>query len=201
VRAPDDAEPPLARVFLALMLGRELGARLLHPVREALGQAVGQHLRLYRPEDLHLTLVFLGPVRRERLEALAHGIPACLPPVGPLELGLGFAGAFPNRGEPRVLWLALEPRRTGALEDLGRVREALAELCRGLGFPVDPRPFVPHLTVARLRGGARPPSAFFEVDADQPWLPQRLALVETVSGAGQSAFRVLREWPLSGAVS
>ncbi|HVS18163.1 MAG TPA: RNA 2',3'-cyclic phosphodiesterase [Planctomycetota bacterium] len=201
MRPPDDAEPPLARVFLACMLGRELGARILHPVRESLGAAVGQHLRLYRPDDLHLTLVFLGPVRRERIDALARSVPACLPRVAPLELALGFAGAFPNRREPRVLWLALEARRAGALEDLGRVRDAVAELCRGQGFAVDPRPFVPHLTVARLRGGARPPEAFFEVDADQPWLPRRVALVETVSGAAQSAFRVLGEWPLPGAES
>jgi len=196
VRPHDDAEPPLARAFLAFMLGRELGARLLHPVREALGAAAGHHLRLYRPEDLHLTLVFLGPVRRERLAELARALPACLPQVPPLELGLGPSGAFPNQREPRVLWLALEERRPGALADLARVREALAELCRGQRLAVDPRPFVPHLTVARLRGGARPPAEFFEVDANQAWRPERVALVETVSGAGQSAFRVLEDWPL-----
>jgi 2'-5' RNA ligase len=185
-------------VFLALMLGRELGARLLHPLRESLGESVGHHLRLYRAEDLHLTLVFLGPVRRERLAPLARAIPAHLPRIPPLELGLGFAGAFPDQREPRVLWLALEAHRPGALEDLGRLREALAELCRAQRFAVDARPFVPHLTVARLRGGARPPQAYFEVDANQAWRPGHLALVETVSGAGQSAFRVIEEWPLPG---
>jgi 2'-5' RNA ligase len=196
VRAPDDTAPPLARVFLALMLGRELGASVLHPVREALGEAPGAHLRLYRPEDLHLTLVFLGPVPRARLGALAAELPARLPRMAPLDLALGRAGAFPSRREPRVLWLALEARRPGALEDLGRLRDALAALCREQRFTVDPRPFVPHLTVARLRGGARPPEAFHEVDAQRAWRPERLTLVETVSGAGQSAFRALAEWPL-----
>ncbi len=199
MRPSDEAAPPLARVFLALMLGRELGANLLHPVREALGEATGHHLRLYRPDDLHLTLVFLGPVQRSRLELLTSALPARLPRLAALELGLGRAGAFPDRREPRVLWLALEARRPGALEDLGRLRESLALLCREQGFVFDPRPFVPHLTVARLRGGARPPAGFYEIDADKPWRPERLALVETVSGAGQSAFRVLREWPLGPA--
>lgn len=196
MRPPAEAEPPLARVFLAFMLGRELGARLLHPARACLGEAVGPHVRLYRSEDLHLTLVFLGPVRRERLPELARAIPRHLPQVPPLELGLGVAGAFPSPKAPRVLWLALEARRPGALEDLVRVREALADLCRAQRFPVDPRPFVPHLTVARLRGGARPPAEFFEIDANQAWRPERVALVETVGGVGQSAFRVIEDWPL-----
>lgn len=199
MRPTDEVPPPLARVFLALMLGRELGANVLHPVREALGEAPGRHLRLYRPEDLHLTLVFLGPVPRSRLEALSAALPARLPRLAALELGLGRAGAFPNRREPRVLWLALEARRPGALEDLGRLRESLALLCREQNFDFDPRPFVPHLTVARARGGARPPAGFYEIDANKPWRPDRLALVETVSGTGQSAFRVLHEWPLGPA--
>lgn len=196
MRAPEDVPPPLARVFLALMLGRELGASVLHPVREVLGAAPGHHLRLYRPEDLHLTLVFLGPVPRARLKLLCAAVPGRLPRLAPLELGLGAAGAFPGRGAPRVLWLALEARRPGALEDLGRLREALAELCRELSFAVDPRPFVPHLTVARLREGARPTAAFYELDANRAWRPERVALVESVSGAGQSAFRTLGDWPL-----
>lgn len=196
MRPPDEAQPPLARVFLALMLGRELGASVLHPVREALGEAPGRHLRLYRPEDLHLTLVFLGPVQRALLGPLTAALPARLPRLAPLDLSLGSAGAFPTRREPRVLWLALEPRRPHALEDLGRLRDALADLCREQRFAVDPRPFVPHLTVARLRGGARPPEAYYEVVANRAWRPERLTLVETVSGPGQSAFRALAEWPL-----
>src|SRR5687767_14263834 len=108
------------------MLGRELGASVLHPVRETLGEAPGAHLRLYRPEDLHLTLVFLGPVARARLGPLGAELPARLPPTAPLELRLGAAGAFPTRRDPRVLWVALEERRKGALEDLARLRERLA---------------------------------------------------------------------------
>lgn len=196
MRASEEPPLPLARVFLALMLGRELGAGVLHPVREALGDAPGHQLRLYRPEDLHLTLVFLGPVRRATLPALSTAVPAALPRQAALDLRLGGAGAFPNRREPRVLWLALEPGRPGALEDLARLRECVAELCRAQRFAVDGRPFVPHLTVARLRGGARPPAAYYEVVADRAWRPERLALVETVTGAGQSAFRTLAEWPL-----
>ena len=197
MHAPDDAPPPLARVFLALMLGRELGASVLQPVRAALGEAPGPHLRLYRPEDLHLTLVFLGLVQRARLGPLGAEVPARIPRLAPLDLGLGRSGAFPTRREPRVLWLALEARRPGALEDLGRLREALAQLCREQRFTVDPRPFVPHLTVARLRGGARPPADFYEVDANRAWRPACVTLVETASGAGQSAFRTLAEWPLA----
>lgn len=194
--APQDEPPPLARVFFALMLGRELGAGVLHPVREALGQAPGHHLRLYRPEDLHLTLVFLGLVSRARLDELQQAVPARLPRGLALDLSLGAAGAFPNRSAPRVLWIALEERRRGALQDLARLREAVAAVCTDLGHTIDPRPFVPHLTVARLRGGARPPKDFYEVTAQRPWWPERMALVETVTGAGQSAFRVVRDWPL-----
>lgn len=198
MNAPQDRPLPFARVFFALMLGRELGASVLFPVREVLGQAPGHHLRLYRPEDLHLTLVFLGPVPRARLDELRRSVPEHLPRGISLDLALGAAGAFPNRHQPRVLWLALGERRRGALEDLARLREAVARTCRRLGFELDPRPFAPHLTVARLRGGARPPASYFELAEDRPWRPERLALVETVTGAGQSAFRVLDDWTWIG---
>ena len=194
--APDDSPPPLARVFLALMVGSHLGRRALRPVSEALGQAAGANLRLYRPEDLHLTLVFLGPVGRARLDPLGAAVEAGLPREGALGLGLGRSGAFPRSSAPRVLWLSVEERRAGALEQLARLREALARICRQQDFAIDPRPFLPHLTVARLRGHARPPPGFWDVDVALDWSAAEVALVESVMGAGQSAFRVQRTWSL-----
>jgi RNA 2',3'-cyclic 3'-phosphodiesterase len=198
MRPPLDAPPPLARLFLGLMLGPELGASTLRPLREALGESAGADLRLYRSEDLHMTLVFLGPVERARVDKLAAALPAHLPACTRLDLRLGATGAFPNRSQPRVLWLAVDEERAGALAELRALQASLAGLCRSQGFTLERRAFVPHLTVARLRGSARPPPPFWEAAANLAWRPREVALIESVSGVGQSAFRVLASWALPG---
>jgi 2'-5' RNA ligase len=62
-------------------------------------------------------------------------------------LSIEGAGAFPPRGNPRVLWLGvIDP--SGGLALLVR---RLEDECAREGFPRAERPFHPHLTIARLR--------------------------------------------------
>ena len=59
---------------------------------------------------------------------------------------------FPERGSPRVLWLALtwpEPFAT--------LQSACERAAVSVGFPKEDRPFKPHLTLGRWRDRARRP--------------------------------------------
>lgn len=209
MRTPDSvpAAPSAQRLFLALMLGAELGRTLEALVRAALDlppSSARPGQRLYGGGDLHLTMFFLGGVdapRRAELEAaLAPGLSGLSAPV----LTLSKAGAFPDPGAPRILWVGVHEPRPGPLEALWT---ATHTVCTGLGFLADPRPFSGHVTVARVRterGKRRSralagavPEEFFQLDPGLPWKPEALSLVRSLPEGGPGAYRVEREFPLS----
>src|SRR5882724_8827799 len=106
-----------------------------------------------REENFHLTLKFLGDTRVTKVELLSQATERAAHTVSPFELVIGGCGAFPTHGQPRVLWIGIHDP-SAQLETYNR---ALENECAQAGFPREPRPFHPHLTVARLRqpAGAR----------------------------------------------
>ena len=129
----------MLRLFIAVDLPAEL-----RPAIARLCQGIGG-ARWTRPEQLHITLRFLGDTAEERLAALR----ACLREVRAprFELALRGTGVFPPPGArkpARVLWLGLDPPESlCALKDaVDRVLGADAEAAN--------RGFSPHLTVARF---------------------------------------------------
>lgn len=100
-------------------------------------------------ENLHFTLKFLGNVEVSAVPALADAVKAALvgiPAFTVRPLGMGF---FPGAVRPRVLWVGLQ----GELGRLQKIYELINSAHLALGFPLERRPFSPHLTLARLRSG------------------------------------------------
>lgn len=108
-------------------------------------------LRWVQIANIHLTLKFLGPVSPEQIAQISPRLQALAAQTPPLPVHIAAVGAFPNPAQPRVLWAGLET--PPALHDLqaGLERELVA-----LGFPAEPHPFRPHLTLARVRREHRP---------------------------------------------
>jgi 2'-5' RNA ligase len=109
----------------------------------------GGALRLVRPEQLHLTLVFIGDVPADRAEAIV-GVMGDAVVMAPFRLTFAGVGAFPPRGAPRVLFLGVIRGDREAVELHMRVADRLEPL----GVTREPRPFHPHLTLGRWRGSA-----------------------------------------------
>jgi RNA 2',3'-cyclic 3'-phosphodiesterase len=144
------------RLFVAVNLPedeRRTAHQATAPLRDA-----GLPVKWVAAAALHVTLKFLGDVADEREAALAAALDAAVASVRPFEVGLGGVGAFPSLARPRVLWLGVEPHP--ALELLANdVERAL----RPFGFEAELRPFQPHITLGRVRDGARP-GAFAALD-------------------------------------
>lgn len=128
-------------------------------IREELGKfasslspgAVGRAVRWMRPENIHLTLKFLGPVDRKTLPELSAALEAALAGHAPFGLTVKGAGVFPPRGRPRVVWVGL----AGETAALAALQSAVESAFEPLGFPREKRPFTPHLTVGRVRDPRR----------------------------------------------
>jgi len=100
-----------------------------------------------RPEKMHVTLKFLGDVDASRVPSLTAAAGRSTAGLSSFALSTEGTGAFPPHGSPRVLWLGLRDE-AGALALLQR---RLEEECYAEGFAREPRPFKPHLTLARIR--------------------------------------------------
>src|SRR3954453_8197259 len=98
------------RLFIAVELPPSVAAAAT-AASEALRERVRQrapHARLswVAPDRMHLTVRFLGEMNPDRGTAIAEALAAPLD-GNPFQLTLGAAGAFPGRGVPRAVWLAV----------------------------------------------------------------------------------------------
>jgi len=107
----------------------------------------GADLKLVKPQNIHLTVRFLGNISPPMVDAIYEEMKQVSFTLFEIELrGLG---AFPKLSYPRVVWAGI---RKGANE-LTDVFEQLEPRLRGLGFKPDTKGFSPHLTIARVRTG------------------------------------------------
>lgn len=111
----------------------------------------GKALKPVPPENVHITLKFLGEVSDGSVPAIEGVMRLAVKGVSPFEVRLVDIGVFPNERRPRVVWVGL----TGS-ERLARIASALEAGLEPLGFPMEKRPFSAHLTLARVREGFRP---------------------------------------------
>jgi 2'-5' RNA ligase len=100
-----------------------------------------------RPEQIHLTLRFLGDVDEPRIEILTGMLREEYKGLKPFKLFVAGAGAFPNAHRPNVIWAGLR----GVPEALQQAQSIAETAARAIGLPPENRPFKPHLTLARVR--------------------------------------------------
>ncbi|HEX6972235.1 MAG TPA: RNA 2',3'-cyclic phosphodiesterase [Limnochordia bacterium] len=140
------------RTFIAIPIEDPLRAYLQAYVaswRSGASRAV----RWVSPEQLHITLAFLGELTPERVlgsngrPGVLSAVRAAAQGIAPFTCRLGGRGAFPERGGPRVLWVGWEPA-----EPLERLAEAVRTELSRLSLPFDARPFRAHVTLGRVRG-------------------------------------------------
>lgn len=183
--APGDAAlqraaGPSHRLFFALWPGEGLRRTLAARVAAVVPPGTG---RAQRPDQLHLTLEFMGAVPADRLPAVHEA--AAEVRAEPFELVLD---SLEYWRRPQVLCLVAR-----------EVPPALAALVQALraglaarGFDAERRPYRAHLTLARKVG--RPPDL---TTADPVrWAATDFALVESITERAGSIYRSLETWPL-----
>ena len=160
VRGEREAAARAPRLFCALPLPESL-RRELSAASGAIARLLPDSVfRRVPPGNLHLTLRFFGsesgPVERGRVAALLRErLETCRP--GPLTLKAAEVSAFGSLRRARVVWVGLAEEGVpdggpGRLLPLQREVEAVA---RDLGLAPETRPFVPHVTLGRLRTPTR----------------------------------------------
>jgi 2'-5' RNA ligase len=134
------------RLFVALPLPEPITAQLVAfqgCLKRALPEAP---LRLSRPQQLHLTLYFLGHTPEGALAVINRDLRQITQRSTPFSLALGEFGAFPSLKRPSVLWCGV----TGDLTALSALQRQLSHALDTSRNP-ETQAFKPHLTLARLK--------------------------------------------------
>lgn len=150
------------RAFIAVELGPAVRSAIAGVMADLRDRFAG--LRWVRPEGVHLTLRFLGDSSPEQIDRLRDSLGPIAARCPRAEIALRGLGLFPERGSPRVLWLGVELPEPFLALQAGCEAAAVAA-----GFPPEPRPFSPHLTLGRWRDrAARPELPDVDLGSTEP---------------------------------
>jgi 2'-5' RNA ligase len=141
--------PEQIRSFAAIELPEE-AKKGLATLRRELERDEQRFVKWVDPGGIHLTLKFLGNIPSKRVAEITQAMKEAAQGLSPFLLEISGLGAFPSLKQPRVVWVGVG----GALDKLSTLQQNMDSALAALGFAREERPFVPHLTVARVREGA-----------------------------------------------
>ena len=101
--------------------------------------------------NIHITLKFLGDIAPANVDMLAQTLSAEAMQHPVFEIQFRGLGVFPNPKRPRVLWVGIQ-----APAELETLQSRLETTTAKLGYPVEKRPFSPHLTIGRVKQHVSP---------------------------------------------
>jgi 2'-5' RNA ligase len=133
------------RAFVAIFPPPELQAAVTGALETV--QHLNDKVRWVRPENIHLTLKFLGNVQEETLGNLCAALEETCAGHKPFDIGLVRLGAFPSARRARILWIGVD----AGSDQLRALAADLESALIPLGFEREKRAFTPHLTLARVR--------------------------------------------------
>lgn len=138
------------RLFIAIEISDEIRQTLESLLAELRG--VAPHLKWVHVGNLHVTLKFLGHTDPAKITQITGALQSIRNPQ-PVTLEFSGLGFFPNQKTPRVFWAGMtsSPNLPGLAAEIDRAMHQF-------GFPLEQRPFMPHLTLARFDPPGLPPN-------------------------------------------
>jgi len=133
------------RCFVAIELSPEVH-RQLAALQQRLASST-RGVRWVASEGIHLTIKFLGEVPDRRIPEICRAVNEAAGRSQPFEFVVRSTGCFPPHGGVRVVWGGLD-EPTGRL---AACQQSCEDAFFQLGFARENRPFVPHLTLGRVK--------------------------------------------------
>jgi 2'-5' RNA ligase len=143
--------PEQIRSFIAIDLPEEAKKGLAR-LRKELEKDEHRFVKWVDTGGIHLTLKFLGNIPAERVTEITGAMEKAAQGTSSFHLEISGLGAFPSLRQARVFWVGIG----GEMDKLSRLQQNIDSALAALGFAKEERPFVPHLTLARIREGASP---------------------------------------------
>lgn len=176
----------MPRLFTALEVPRD-AALSLSMLRGGLPGA-----RWIDVENYHITLRFIGDIEGHVADEIANALDRIRRP--PFSLKLTGLGAFGSK-KPHSVYATVAP-----CNELLQLQGEMERICQRMGLPAEPRKFVPHVTLARLRNATDHDLAHYLSTRGNfstlPFKVGRFVLMSSKDSVGGGPYVVEETWPL-----
>ncbi len=133
------------RLFIATPISRQVETELANIIYQL--KSVAGNVRWVKPENIHLTIKFLGETDDSLIEPISEIINETSQETNILDFKISKIGGFPNLIRPRALWAGLD----GDHAKLEQMANKIDEQVHKLGYDKETRKFRPHLTLGRVK--------------------------------------------------
>jgi len=116
-------------------------------VQAQLKKTLSGDITWVNPDNIHLTLRFLGHITDKDIENIKTILRAAVKKSNVFNMDLGVLSAFPNLNNPRVLWIGVN----SGFDRLNELNAFIAESLEHINFPTGEKFFHPHFTLARIK--------------------------------------------------
>ena len=188
-------------MFIAVPVPAAVREELRRLQDELRGRLPGQAIRWTRPEQIHLTLRFLGNVPADSVGELTDAVRRACASFAPIPLHAGRIGFFPQARVPRVIWVWVH-------DDWGhltRLQQAATSVTSMFTKEPEEKGFTGHLTIARAQGLKPAPARILGEAALEmtnrvfgDWTAESVEIKRSELSAGGSRYSTLAELPLGG---
>jgi 2'-5' RNA ligase len=135
------------RTFIAIELPKEI-KEALASLQQGLKNS-GADVKWVQPENIHLTLKFLGEIDEQVLAKIINILEVTAENQNSFYLNLSSLGAFPNMNFPRVIWIGIKKGDSQIQEVASKLEKEIS----GIGIPKENRAFSSHITLGRVKSG------------------------------------------------
>jgi 2'-5' RNA ligase len=133
------------RAFIAIELPEEI-KKTLSGLQDKLRPS-GADVKWVAPENIHLTLKFLGEITEDKSKEITGEIENIAGDTKAFFISLSSPGAFPNVNSPRVIWIGIDKGDLETKKIANRLEEKISEL----GIPREDKEFSSHVTIGRVK--------------------------------------------------
>jgi 2'-5' RNA ligase len=137
----------LLRTFIAIELPPDTQAYLFQTGKKMAAHISDRAVRWVAPENIHLTLRFLGDTTEDKLPLISAELDKICQDFQPFLLYLSELVGFPNQKRPRDIWADL----SGDLKKLMALQSQIESFVQSFGWQGENRPFQAHLTIGRVK--------------------------------------------------
>ena len=181
------------RIFIAIEISEDIRKVIFKQSKKAFSSH--DHMRIIPPDNIHITLKFLGDTRDEDIGKIIHAVSAAASGHKSFEYSFEEKiGAFPNTEKAKVAFIEINRGRNNISNLYGSLEDKLSDL----GIKKEKRRFHPHITIARIKK----PTNIGSIELDPGILPAydsevaSVTIFESILGRGGARYIIIDRFVL-----
>ncbi|OQB74921.1 MAG: 2',5' RNA ligase family [candidate division TA06 bacterium ADurb.Bin131] len=185
---------------MRVFVGIKITSSIMEKLKEVLSflQEYRNQIRTVRPENLHITLKFLGNITHNMYSQFSENLQNSITEFSPFEVAIEGIGFFPSKNRARIIWVGI--KKNNPLENLYKIVEDSAEK---INILPDNKKFHGHITVGRIKTDIHPNliNAIEEKFKERNWENMRvenITIFESILHPDGPKYKELKTMTLGG---